>query len=83
MKRASIVFTWMDMFIAVGLYVITIPGWLWMLKMAKLATLASAGAAMQSAILVTIGVVVFHEQLTTREIIGICLAIAAIAMFYK
>ena len=83
LKRASIDFTWRDIFLAIGSYIITVPGWLWMLRLAKLATLASIGAAMNIMILVAMGVFVFHEHLTTREVIGIFLAIAAVAMFYK
>ncbi len=81
MKRASIAFTWTDLLLATVFYVITIPGWLWVLKMGKLATLASIGAAMQAVILVMVGVLMFNEHLTTREIIGIFFAIAALVMF--
>lgn len=83
MKRSSIEFTWANFLIASIFYVITIPGYLWLMRMAKLSTLASVGSALQLVVLVLLGVFVFNERLSVREMIGVFLAIAAIAMFYK
>lgn len=83
LKKSSISFSWRDTLLAVGLWVLTTPGYLWLMKNAKLATLASLGAAVNILTLVIMGITIFHEQLTTREIIGVVLAIAAIAMFCK
>lgn len=83
LKKASISFSWGNVLIAMGLWMSTTPGYLWLMKVAKLATLASIGAAVNIIVMVVMGVVIFHEHVTTREVIGIILAIAAIAMFYK
>lgn len=83
LKRASINFTWFDVLMGSLSYVVTIPLWLWTLRQAKLATLVSIGAAAQVLILALIGVVIFKEHMTTREICGLVLAVLAVAMFYK
>lgn len=83
LKRASITFTWSDLLIAIALYTATTPGYLWLMKFTKLAILASMGAAVNIIVVVTMGVMIFHEQLTTREILGVVLAVVAVAMFYK
>lgn len=83
LKKASISFSWWYVALAMGLWMMTTPGYLWLMKIAKLATLASIGAAVNIIVMVVMGITIFHEHLTTREIIGVVLAIAAIAMFYK
>jgi EamA domain-containing membrane protein RarD len=83
LKRASISFSWLHVLLAMGLWISTTPGYLWLMKIAKLATLASIGAAVNIITMVAMGIFLFHEHLTTREVIGVVLAIAAIAMFYK
>lgn len=83
LKKASISFSWTNVLLAMGLWMLTTPGYLWLMKIAKLATLASIGAAVNIIVMVVMGIVIFHEHVTTREVIGIILAIAAIAMFYK
>lgn len=82
-KRASIAFTWRDVIFGSIFYLITVPGWVWLLKFAKLATLASLGAALNIMMLVAMGVFIFHEHLSTREVVGVLLAIAAVVMFYR
>lgn len=66
-----------------SLWMATTPGYLWLMKIAKLATLASIGAAVNIIIMVAMGITLFHEHLSTREIVGVVLALAAIAMFAK
>ena len=83
LKRASINFSWRDIWLAIAAYVVTIPAWIWLLKLNKLAVMISVGAAANIIIMTLIGIFIFRENLTIREVVGVGFAIAAIAMFAK
>ena len=82
-KRCSANFTWWDFLIGFFCYVITVPVWLWILKHGKFATLISMGTAIQLVVLTLMGFFFFKESLSTREMIGVGLAVLAVLMFYK
>lgn len=66
-----------------ALYASTAFGWVFVMKHLKLATISIVYSVSMILLLTTIGVVLFQESLNSYEIVGILLAIAALALLTR
>lgn len=65
------------------LYASTAFGWVFVMKHLKLATISIVYSVSMILLLTTIGVVLFQEKLNAYEVVGILLAIAALALLTR
>jgi small multidrug resistance pump len=65
------------------IYALTAFGWVFVMKNMKLSTLGALYGISCITILAVISVFVFHEKISTVEIIGILLGIISIIILYK
>ena len=69
--------------LAALLYVLSVPGWLFVMKQVPLSAVGALYAASTVLILTGVGVFGFHERLNISEITGIALALAAVAILRR
>jgi drug/metabolite transporter (DMT)-like permease len=65
------------------IYAITAIGWVFVMKNMKLSTLGTIYGVSCIILLSVISVYVFHEKISTLEIVGIFLGILSVAILYR
>ncbi len=65
------------------IYGLTALGWVFVMKNMKLSTLGAVYGISCITILAIISVFVFHEKISTIEVVGILMGIASILILYK
>jgi len=86
LKLASMRAAWhmaSSFWVGAGLYALSAIGWVLAMQHMKLATIAIVYSALTLVMLAALGVVVFREALTTRETIGLVLALAALFLMHS
>jgi small multidrug resistance pump len=70
-------------YIGLSIYSSTAFGWLFAMRHLKLATLSTVYSVSIVLLLTTLGVVFFNERLTTREVLGIALALGSLVLLVR
>jgi drug/metabolite transporter (DMT)-like permease len=65
------------------LYGLTAVGWVYAMKHATLAVIAVAYSVVTLLFLAALGVLVFRETLSGRDVLGLACAVAALALMHK
>ncbi|MFA5652397.1 MAG: EamA family transporter [Candidatus Paceibacterota bacterium] len=71
------------LFIGASIYALTAIGWAYALKFAKLSTFGVIYGVSSVMLVVALSVFVFHEKLSTLEVVGILLGIISLILLYK
>lgn len=74
---------WQPFFIGAIVYMITIPGWFYIMKHIKLGSLGMFYSLTTAILLVVIGTIFFKEQLNIVDIIGIILGVTSIILLAR
>ena len=84
-KKASLLSNVWNKWLLAGafIYGLTAIGWVFTLREAKLSTLGVIYGVSTIILVVALSVFVFHEKLSTLEIIGILLGIISLVILYK
>ena len=66
-----------------SLYLLSVPGWLLVMRHVPLTAVGALYAASSVLILTSIGLIAFHEHLSPTEIVGIVFALTAVVVLRR
>lgn len=84
-KKASLENNILNKYLTLGaiIYGLTAVGWFFVMKSMKLSTIGVVYGISCIAILTIVSVFIFHEKISTIEIVGILLGILSITILYR